>query len=116
MKVTIYHNPRCSKSRQALALLEERGIQPTVVEYLRTPPDRDTLVALLARLGIPVRELMRSDEAEYGELGLDAPQRDDEALLDAMVEHPRLIQRPIVVVGDRARIGRPPEAVLEILP
>lgn len=116
MKVTIYHNPRCSKSRQTLALLEKRGLKPTVIEYLDTPPDYATLVTLLARLRISARDLLRSNEAEFRELGLDARQLDDEALLKAMTQHPRLIQRPIVVVGDRARIGRPPEAVLEILP
>lgn len=116
MQVTIYHNPRCSKSRQTLTLLEERGLKPTVIEYLKTPPDYDTLAALLARLRIPARDLVRSNEKEFRELGLDARQLDDEALLKAMAQHPRLIQRPIVVVGDRARIGRPPEAVLEILP
>jgi arsenate reductase (glutaredoxin) len=116
MNVTIYHNPRCSKSRQTLALLEERGLKPTVIEYLKTPPDYATLVALLDRLRISARELVRSNEAEFHELGLDARQLDDEALLKAMAQHPRLIQRPIVVAGDRARIGRPPEAVLEILP
>jgi arsenate reductase len=116
MKVTIYHNPRCSKSRQTLALLEKRGLKPTVIEYLDTPPDYTTLVALLARLRISARDLLRSNEADFRELGLDAQQLDDEALLKAMAQHPRLIQRPIVVVGDHARIGRPPEAVLEILP
>ena len=116
MAVTIFHNPRCSKSRQTLALLEARGVKPKIVEYLKTPPDRETLVALLRKLGMPARELLRRAEPEYAELGLGAPDVSEDALLDALTAHPKLIERPIVVVGRRARIGRPPEAVLEILP
>jgi len=116
MAVTIYHNPRCSKSRQTLALLEPRGLTPRVVEYLRNPPDRATLAALLRKLGIPARELVRRSEPEFAMLGLGAPGVSDEQLLDALATHPKLIERPIVVVGRQARIGRPPEAVLEILP
>jgi arsenate reductase (glutaredoxin) len=116
MAVTIYHNPRCSKSRQALALLESRGIRPRVIEYLKNPPDRATLAALLRKLGIPAGDLIRRSEPEFAALGLDAATVTDEALLDAMAAHPRLIERPIVVVDRTARIGRPPEAVLEILP
>jgi arsenate reductase len=116
MAVTIYHNPRCSKSRQALALLEVRGIEPRVIEYLKTPPDRATLAALLRKLGRPARDLVRSQEPEFKALGLDAPHITDDALLDALASHPRLLERPIVVVDRKARIGRPPEAVLEILP
>jgi arsenate reductase (glutaredoxin) len=116
MAVTIFHNPRCSKSRQALALLEARGIQPTIVEYLKTPPDRATIAGLLRKLGIPARELLRRNEPEYAELGLGNPELSEDALLDALAAHPRLLERPIVVVGRRARLGRPPEAVLEILP
>lgn len=116
MAVTIYHNPRCSKSRQTLALLESRGLTPRVVEYLRNPPDRATIVALLRKLGIPARELVRRSEPEFAMLGLGAPGVSDEELLDALATHPKLIERPIVVVGRQARIGRPPEAVLEILP
>ena len=116
MAVTIYHNPRCSKSRQTLALLESRGLAPRVVEYLRNPPDRATLAALLCKLGMPARELVRRSEPEFAILGLDAPGVSDEELLDALATHPKLIERPIVVVGRQARIGRPPEAVLEILP
>jgi arsenate reductase (glutaredoxin) len=115
MAVTIFHNPRCSKSRQTLALLEERGIRPQVVEYLKAPPDRATLAALLRKLGIPASRLIRRKEPEFAALGLDAPGTSEEALLDAMASHPKLIERPIVVVGRKARIGRPPEAVLEIL-
>jgi arsenate reductase (glutaredoxin) len=116
MTVTIYHNPRCSKSRQALALLEARGLQLRVVEYLKTPPDRATLAGLLRKLGIPARDLLRRNEPEYGALGLGDASLPDDALLEAMATHPKLIERPIVVVGRQARIGRPPEAVLEILP
>ena len=116
MAVTIYHNPRCSKSRQTLALLETRGIKPRVVEYLKTPPDRATIVALLRKLGIPASALVRSKETEFAALGLDGANVSEEALINAMASHPKLIERPIVVVDRRARIGRPPEAVLEILP
>lgn len=116
MAVKIYHNPRCAKSRQTLALLEGRGIRPEVIEYLNAPPDRATLAGLLDKLGLPARRLLRRNETEFQLLGLDDPELSDDALVDAMVRHPRLIERPIVVVGARARIGRPPEAVLEILP
>ncbi|WP_432723105.1 arsenate reductase (glutaredoxin) [Jeongeupia wiesaeckerbachi] len=116
MNLTIYHNPRCSKSRETLALLNERGLAPDVVEYLVTPPDAATLQRLLDLLGLSPRELMRRKEDEYAELALDNPQLDDAALIAAMVAHPRLIERPIVVVdGVRAAIGRPPEAVLALL-
>ncbi len=115
MTTTIYHNPRCSKSRQTLQLLEERGIQPTVVKYLETPPDEATLKALLDMLGLEPRQLMRQKETEYKELGLDNPSLDRNALIRAMVEHPKLIERPIVVKDGKAALGRPPEAVLEIL-
>jgi arsenate reductase (glutaredoxin) len=115
MAVTIYHNPRCSKSRQALELLEAHGIKPRVIEYLKTPPDRATLAALLRKLGVPAMSLVRRSEPEFAALGLDAPGITEEALLDAMASHPKLIERPIVVVDRRARIGRPPEAILEIL-
>ncbi len=114
--VVLYHNPRCSKSRGALKLIEERGIQPKIVKYLETPPDRETLKWILDRLGMKPRELMRTKEKLYKELGLDDPSLSDDALIDAMVTHPKLIERPIVVVGDRVALGRPPERVLEILP
>ena len=116
MKTTIYHNPHCSKSRQTLALLEERGLAPTVVEYLKTPPDAATLRRVLVLLGIGPRGLVRTGEPVYRELGLDDPGTSDDALIAAMVEHPVLIERPVVVVDDRrAAIGRPPENVLDIL-
>lgn len=114
MSVTIYHNPRCSKSRQTLALLEEQGLAPDIVLYLETPPSRAQLQALVAKLELPTaRAMMRTNEATYKELSLaDASER---ALIDAMVENPILIERPIVVNGERAAIGRPPENVLAIL-
>ena len=115
MTVTIYHNPRCSKSRQTLALLQERGVTPTVVEYLKTPPDAATLGDILAKLGYPPRQLMRVKEAVYRELGLGDESRSDADLIQAMVDNPILIERPIVLAGDRAALGRPPEAVLAIL-
>ena len=115
MTVTIYHNPRCSKSRQTLALLQERGVTPTVVEYLKTPPDAATLGDILAKLGCPPRQLMRVKEAVYRELGLGDENLSDADLIQAMVENPILIERPIVLAGDRAALGRPPEAVLAIL-
>jgi arsenate reductase len=115
MSVTIYHNPRCSKSRQTLALLNERGQDVEVVEYLKSPPDAATLGRLLDGLGLEPRELMRKKEAAYAELGLDAPGLDRAALVAAMVENPILIERPIVVAGNRVALGRPPAAVLEIL-
>jgi len=114
-EVTIYHNPRCSKSRQTLALLEERGIKPVVVNYLQSPPDARTLAKLLAMLGLEPRGLMRRKEAPYTELNLDDANLGSDELIAAMVENPILIERPIVVAGDRAVIGRPPEAVLNIL-
>ena len=115
MAVTIYHNPRCSKSRQTLALLQDRGIEPKVVEYLTDTPDADTLDGLLNKLKLEPRDLMRRKEAPYQELGLDDPGLSRQALIAAMVEHPILIERPIVVKGAKAALGRPPEKVLEIL-
>lgn len=114
-KITIYHNPRCSKSRQTLQLLEEKGIEPDVILYLETPPDKNTLTTLIDQLGISARELVRSGEDEYKAMKLSDKSLSDEALIDAMVSTPKLIQRPIVVNGDRAVIGRPPENVLEII-
>ena len=113
--VTIYHNPRCSKSRETLQLLKDKGIEPDVVEYLKDPPDAATLDALLRKLGIEPIELIRKKEAPYAELGLEQKQHDRKALIDAMVAHPVLIERPIVVKGKQARLGRPPEKVLEII-
>ena len=115
MTVTIYHNPRCSKSRQTLALLQDRGVTPSVVEYLKTPPDAATLGDILAKLGCPPRQLMRVKEAVYRELGLGDENLSDTDLIQAMVENPILIERPIVLASDRAALGRPPEAVLAIL-
>jgi len=115
MAVTIYHNPRCSKSRQALGLLREKGIEPNVVEYLKAPPDAQTLAKLLDMLGIEPRALMRRKEKEYKDLGLDDPDLSREELIAAMVDHPKLIERPIVVKGKQAALGRPPEDVLKIL-
>ena len=115
MSVTIYHNPRCSKSRQTLALLEEQGLELQVVEYLKTPPDAAGLKALLDRLGLAPRELIRRKESLYKELGLDDEGLSEAALIQAMAENPILIERPIVVAGERAALGRPPEAVLRIL-
>lgn len=115
MSLRIYHNPRCSKSRETLALLEQHGHQPEVIKYLETPPDVDQLKTLLAQLGMSsARELMRTKEEEYKALGL-AEVQDEAALLAAMVAHPRLIERPIVVHNDKAALGRPPEQVLDIL-
>jgi len=115
MQVTIYHNPRCSKSRQALELLKERGIEPDIVEYLKTPPDRETLERLFKLLHIKPRELLRNNEPEYKQAGLDDPTLSDEDLISALIRHPILLERPIVVSGARAVIGRPPERVFEIL-
>ncbi len=112
MTVTIYHNPRCSKSRQTLGLLKENGADPEIVEYLATPPSADELKDILVMLGMAPAELLRRKEAT--EAGID-PALDDAALIAAMVANPAVIERPIVVAGGRARIGRPPESVLEIL-
>ena len=114
MKARIYHNPRCSKSRATLALLENRGIDLDIVEYLETPPSKDVLLRLLDKLGLQARDLVRANEEEFKNSGLslDAP---DDALIDLMTREPKLIQRPIVEAGARARIGRPPEQVLEII-
>ena len=115
MDLTIYHNPRCSKSRATLALLAERGLQPRVVAYLEQPPDVEQLRELLRMLGLRPRELMRRGESTYRDQGLADASVGDEQLLRAMVEHPILMQRPIVVCDGRAALGRPPEQVLDIL-
>ena len=112
--VTIFHNPRCSKSRATMTLLEERKIHPDVVKYLENPPDKARIEEILSLLGAEPRELMRKGEAIYTQLGL-AKVEDRDRLIEAMVEHPILIERPIVISGKKARIGRPPERVLEIL-
>lgn len=115
MQTTIYHNPRCGKSRETLGLLREKGIEPRVVEYLKTPPDAATLIQLLKALDITPRQLLRTKEAEFAALGLNNPDLSDAALIEAMVIHPILIERPIVVAGSKVVIGRPPEKVLEII-
>ena len=111
----LYHNTRCSKSRGALELLRERGIEPEVVYYLETPPSPAELREMLRMLGIPARGLMRTGEPAYTELGLDEASLSDDALIEAMATHPELIERPVFVHGGRAVIGRPSERVLEIL-
>ena len=111
----LFHNPRCSKSRGALGLLQQHGVSPRIVSYLDTPPGMDDLRALLRQLGLPARDLLRAGEPEYAALGLADPALDDEQLLAAIVAHPRLMERPIFVHGDRAVIGRPIERVLELL-
>ncbi|HEY8570040.1 arsenate reductase (glutaredoxin) [Microbulbifer sp.] len=112
---TIYHNPRCSKSRQTLQLLQENQIEPEVVLYLETPPDAATLKSLLEKLGIGARDLLRKGEDAYKELNLGDASLEDDALIAAMVAHPKLIERPIVVRDETAVLGRPPENVLELL-
>jgi arsenate reductase len=113
--VTIYHNPRCSKSRATLALIEARGIKPKIVDYLKTPPSAAELKAILRKLGLNPRDILRAGEAVYAELGLEARDLDDDALIALMVKNPILIERPIVVAGNKAAVGRPPENVLAIL-
>lgn len=115
MSTRIYHNPRCSKSRQTLTLLHERNVDAEVIEYLQTPPDKQELEQLLDLLNLEPRQLMRTGEDEYKALGLDDESLGRDALIEAMVAHPKLIERPIVVHNGKAAIGRPPEKVLEIL-
>ncbi len=116
MSITIYHNPNCGTSRNVLALIRNSGVEPEVVEYLKTPPSRDKLLELVAQLGIPVRELLRQKGTPYDELQLDNPTLSDDALIDAMVAHPILMNRPIVITPLGTRLCRPSEAVLDILP
>jgi len=113
MTVTIYHNPRCNTSRKTLALLEKKGVKPEVVEYLKTPPNAAELRQLLTKLGLSPRQLLRKKEAK--EAGLDKPNLSDAQLIAGMAKHPITIERPIVVKGNHAALGRPPEAVLKIL-
>jgi len=113
-KPTIYHNPRCSKSRQTLALLEENGHAPEVIDYLKEPPTAAELQVILKKLKMKPRDLMRKGEDVYKSLGLDNEKLSDEKLVRAMVENPILIERPIVVAGAKAKIGRPPEGVLDL--
>lgn len=115
MSVKIYHNPRCGKSRQTLQLLQEQGIEPEIIEYLKTPPSAQELDGILQKLGMDPRELMRKSETEYKANGLDDASLDRQALITAMVNNPILIERPIVIAGGKAAVGRPPEAVLAIL-
>ncbi len=115
MNVTIYHNPRCSKSRQALELLHEHGIEPTIVEYLKNPPGKKDLKVLLDRLEMEPRDLMRKQEAAYRENRLDDPGLTRDQLIAALTEHPILLERPIVVTDEAAVVGRPPEKILDIL-
>lgn len=115
MSLTFYHNPRCSKSRATLQLLEARGIKPKVVEYLKTPPSAAELKAILKKLKLKPRDLIRKGEPLYAELGLKERELNDEQLMALMIANPILIERPIVVSGDKATLGRPPEKVLEIL-
>ncbi len=116
MSATIYHNPRCSTSRNVLQMIRDAGIEPTVIEYLKSPPSRQTLAGLIQQSGLSVREAVRAKEPAYQELGLDAAGVSDDELLDAMVENPILINRPFVVTEQGARLCRPTERVLEILP
>ncbi|WP_177419888.1 arsenate reductase (glutaredoxin) [endosymbiont of Lamellibrachia barhami] len=115
MSVEIFHNPRCSKSRQTLQLLKDNGVEPEIVEYLKTPPNRDTLEQVLNMLGMEPRDLMRKKESEYKENNLDDASLTRDQLIDAMIAHPKLIERPIVINNGKAALGRPPEQVLEII-
>lgn len=114
--VTIYHNPKCGTSRNVLALIRNTGVEPEVIEYLKTPPTREKLVELIARMAVPVRDVMRAKEKLYDELALGDPALGDDVLIDAMLAHPILINRPIVVTTLGTRLCRPSEAVLDILP
>lgn len=114
-KIKIYHNPRCSKSRQTLELLKSHGVEPEITEYLKTPPSKQELTAILDMLGLEPRQLMRIKEAEYKENGLDDESLSREQLIDAMIQHPKLIERPIVINNNQAALGRPPENILEII-
>lgn len=116
MAIKIYHNPHCSKSRQTLALIREHGLEPEIIEYLKIPPTPAELKRIIKSLGVPVREVIRSGEAEYRELGLADASITDARLIELICEHPKLLQRPIVVSGQGARIGRPPETIKAILP
>lgn len=115
MTVVIWHNPRCSKSRQGLALIEDQGVEPTVIRYLEEPPSAEEIDRVLTLLGMEPRDLMRRKETLYKELGLDDQSLSRAELVAAMSENSKLIERPVVINGDRAALGRPPEAILEIL-
>lgn len=116
MSVTIYHNPQCGTSRNTLAMIRQSGVEPEVIEYVKNPPTRTRLVELIAAMGITPRALLREKGTPYAELGLADPKWTDDELIDAMLKHPILINRPIVVTGKGVRLCRPSEAVLEILP
>jgi len=116
MTVTIYHNPDCGTSRNTLAMIRNAGIEPTVIEYLKTPPSRETLADLIKRSGLSVRDVVRQKGTPYAELGLDDPLVSDDQLIDAMLEHPILINRPLVVTDNGVRLCRPSEVILDILP
>lgn len=115
MSVKIYHNPRCGKSREALKLLEDQGIKPEVIEYLKHPPTTAELQDILSKLGLKPRQLMRTKEAEYKENALDDQSLSEAELIEAMIRIPKLIERPIVLANNKAAVGRPPETVLAIL-
>ena len=115
MSTVIYHNPKCSKSRQTLELLKENGITPNIIEYLKTPPTAETLKTILGQLGMAPRDLMRKKEDAYSELKLENPSLSNDDLIDAMAKHPILIERPIVLANGKAALGRPPEQILDIL-
>lgn len=114
--ITLYHNPACGTSRNTLAMIRNSGVEPTIIEYLKTPPSRGVLVELIARMGVPVRAVLREKGTPYAELGLDDPALSDEALLDAIMAHPILLNRPIVATPLGVRLCRPSEKVLDILP
>ena len=115
MSIKIYHNPRCGKSRQTLQLLREKGLEPEIIEYLKTPPSAEELEDILNKLGMEPRELMRKNEAEYKAKGLNEETLSRQSLINSMIENPILIERPIVLANGKAAIGRPPENVLSIL-
>jgi arsenate reductase len=113
--IKILHNPRCSKSREALALLQQQALQVEVIEYLKTPLTADELAALLGKLGIPARQLLRSKEDEYKQLGLDDMSLSEQQLIEAMAQQPKLIERPVIIKGNKAVIGRPASNILSLL-
>jgi arsenate reductase len=115
-EITIYHNPACGTSRKVLGLIRERGFEPRIIEYLKSPPSREELASLIRRMGIPVRDALRQRGTPHAELGLDDPKWSEDQLMDRMLEHPILINRPIVATPLGVRLCRPPEAVLELLP
>ncbi len=116
MSITIYHNPNCGTSRNTLAMIRQSGVEPTIIEYLKAPPSREKLVELIKAMGVPVRSLLREKGTPFRELGLDDPKWKDDELIDQMLAHPILINRPIVVTPKGVKLCRPSEAVLELLP